>query len=125
MGTNFESLVVWQKSHELTLKIYEITTVFPKEEIFGITSQIRRAAYSIPSNIVEGRKKNTNAHKLSFLGHSIGSLEEVKYFLLLSRDLGYITQTIYDEIFPLTEEIGRLLNGYEKFIKNDNFGSKT
>ena len=125
MATNFESLVVWQKSHELTLKIYEITKLFPREEIFGITSQIRRASYSIPANIVEGRKKSTTAHKLSFLGHSIGSLEEVKYFLLLSKDLGYITQTIYDEIFPLTEEIGRLLNGYEKFIKNENFGSKT
>lgn len=121
----FESLLVWQKSHELTLKIYEITKNFPKEEIFGITSQIRRAAYSVPSNIVEDRKKSTIPHRLSFLSHSIGSLEEVKYFLLLSKDLGYLNQEIYDTIFPLTEEVGRLLNGYEKFIKNDNFSSKT
>ena len=121
----FESLLVWQKSHQLTLKIYEITKSFPKEEIFGIASQIRRAAYSVPSNIVEGRKKSTIPHRLSFLSHSIGSLEEVKYFLLLSKDLGYLNQEIYDTIFPLTEEVGRLLNGYEKFIKNDNFSSKT
>ena len=110
-----------KKSHELALKIYEITKAFPKEEIFGITSQIRRAAYSIPSNIVEGRTKSTIAHRLSFVSHSVGSLEEVKYFLLLSKDLNYITKENYNQIIPFVEEVGKLLNGYEKFIKNDKY----
>ncbi|MBS7333385.1 MAG: four helix bundle protein [Weeksellaceae bacterium] len=117
--SSFKTLIVWKKSHELTLKIYEITKAFPKEEIFGITSQIRRAAYSIPSNIVECRTKNTIAHRLNFISHAIGSLEEVKYFLLLSRDLKYITTETYNELIPFLEEVGKLLSGYEKFIKND------
>ena len=120
---DYKKYDIWKLSHLLTLEVYKITESFPKEEIFGITSQIRRASYSVPSNIVEGRKKSTVPHRLSFLSHSIGSLEEVKYFLLLSKDLGYLNQEIYDTIFSLTEEVGRLLNGYEKFIKNDKFSS--
>jgi len=122
--SSFNTLIVWKKSHELTLKIYEITKTFPKEETFGITSQIRRAAYSIPSNIVEGRTKSTIAHKLSFVSHSIGSFEEVKYFLLLSKDLNYITIETYNELIPFLNEVGKLLNGYEKFIKNDKYSKE-
>ncbi|MBO6212900.1 four helix bundle protein [Algoriella sp.] len=121
--SSFESLLVWQKAHELTLKIYEITKLFPKEEIFGITSQIRRAASSVPANIVEGRKKKTVPHRLTYISHSVGSLEEVKYFLLLSRDLNYISNELYENLKPLTDDVGKLLNGYEKFIKNDNYQS--
>ena len=120
----FKDLIVWQKSHQFVLKIYESTKIFPKEEIFGITSQIRRAAYSIPSNIVEGRTKSTIAHRLSFVSHSIGSLEEVKYFLLLSKDLNYITIETYLKLVPFLEEVGKLLNGYEKFIKNDKYSKE-
>ena len=122
--SSFDTLIVWKKSNELTLKIYQITKTFPKEEIFGITSQIRRAAYSIPSNIVEGRTKSTIAHRLSFVSHSIGSLEEVKYFLLLSKDLNYITIETYLKLVPFLEEVGKLLNGYEKFIKNDKYSKE-
>lgn len=122
--SSFETLIVWKKSHELTLKIYEITKTFPKEEIFGITSQLRRAAYSIPSNIVEGRTKSTISHRLNFLSHSIGSLEEVKYFLLLSKDLNYLTLETYYQLVPFVEEVGKLLNGYEKFIKNDKYSKQ-
>lgn len=122
--TTFKDLIVWQKSHQFVLKIYESTKIFPKEEIFGITSQIRRAAYSIPSNIVEGRTKSTIAHRLSFVSHSIGSLEEVKYFLLLSKDLNYITIETYLKLVPFLEEVGKLLNGYEKFIKNDKYSKE-
>lgn len=91
----FQNLIVWQKSHELVLKIYEATKNFPKEEIYGITNQIRRASYSIPANIAEGRKKKTQKHKINFLSHSEGSLEEVKYFLILSKDLQYISNEIF------------------------------
>ena len=122
--SSFDTLIVWKKSHELTLKIYEITKTFPREEIFGITSQLRRAAYSIPSNIVEGRTKSTIAHRLSFISHSTGSLEEVKYFLLLSRDLNYLTTEKYNELIPFLEEVGKLLNGYEKFIKKDKYSKQ-
>lgn len=120
----FKDLIVWQKSHLLVLKIYEITQLFPREEIYGLTSQLRRAAYSIPANIVEGKKKKkkkkTIPHQLSFINIAEGSLEEVKYFLILSKDLKYIEEDTYNELLKDAEEIGKLLNGYEKFIKNSN-----
>ena len=114
----FKDLIVWQKSHQLVLKIYELTKLFPREEIFGITSQIRRAAYSIPSNIVEGKKKKTIPHQLSFINIAEGSLEEVKYLLILSKDLNYIEENKFNELIKDAEEIGKLINGYEKFIIN-------
>ena len=114
----FKDLIVWQKSHQLVLKIYELTKLFPREEIYGLTSQIRRAAYSIPSNIVEGKKKKTIPHQLSFINIAEGSLEEVKYFLILSKDLNYIEENKFNELIKDAEEIGKLINGYEKFIKN-------
>ncbi|RRJ92699.1 four helix bundle protein [Paenimyroides tangerinum] len=116
----FKDLIVWQKSHLLVLKIYEITKQFPREEIYGLTNQIRRAAYSVPANIVEGKKKKTIPHQLSFINIAEGSLEEVKYFLILSKDLKYIEEDRYNELLKDAEEIGKLLNGYERFIKNSN-----
>lgn len=116
----FKDLIVWQKSHLLVLKIYEITKQFPREEIYGLTNQIRRAAYSVPANIVEGKKKKTIPHQLSFINIAEGSLEEVKYFLILSKDLKYIEEDRYNELLKDAEEIRKLLNGYERFIKNSN-----
>lgn len=116
----FKDLIVWQKSHLLVLKIYEITKQFPRDEIYGLTNQIRRAAYSVPANIVEGKKKKTIPHQLSFVNIAEGSLEEVKYFLILSKDLKYIEEDRYNELLKDAEEIGKLLNGYERFIKNSN-----
>ena len=116
----FKDLIVWQKSHLLVLKIYEITKQFPREEIYGLTNQIRRAAYSVPANIVEGKKKKTIPHQLSFINIAEGSLEEVKYFLILSKDLKYIEEDRYNELLKDAEEIGKLLNGYKRFIKNSN-----
>ena len=120
----FKDLIVWQKSHQLVLKIYELTKLFPREEIYGLTSQIRRAAYSIPSNIVEGKKKKTIPHQLSFINIAEGSLEEVKYFLILSKDLNYIEENKFNELIKDAEEIGKLINGYEKFIKNDKYSKE-
>ena len=114
----FKDLIVWQKSHFLVLNIYKITTGFPREEIYGLTSQMRRAAVSISANIVEGKKKKTIPHQLSFINIAEGSLEEVKYFLILSKDLNYITENNYYELMKDAEEIGKLLNGYEKFIRS-------
>ena len=91
------NLIVWQKSHELTLKIYQITQSFPKDELFGLTSQIRRASISIPSNIVEGKARGSNKDFKRFLLIARGSLEELKYQLLLARDLKYVDELKYKE----------------------------
>ena len=119
MYNDTSKLIVWQKSHELVLKIYEITKGFPKDELFGLTSQIRRASVSVPSNIVEGKARGYNNEYKRFLLISRGSLEEVKYQLLLSKDLHYIDEGKYQEISDLTEEVGKLLNGMIRKLDSD------
>jgi len=89
---NYKELKVWEKSHLLVLDIYRITAKFPKEEIFGITSQIRRSAASIPANIAEGCGKNSQLDMANFLNISLGSANETDYFLLLCKDLKYISE---------------------------------
>lgn len=111
MYEDTSKLIVWQKSHELVLKIYGITKEFPKEELFGLTSQIRRAAVSVPSNIVEGKARGSNNEYNRFLLIARGSLEEVKYQLLLARDLKYISEEKYSEILRLADEVGKMING--------------
>jgi four helix bundle protein len=115
----FKELVLWQKAHELTLNIYKITRDFPKEETYALTSQVRRASVSIAANIAEGYKKKTKPHKLSFLNISEGSLEEVKYYLFLSKDLEYINKDTFTKLESLSEEVGRILNGYSNSIRNN------
>jgi len=85
----FEDLLVWKKAHQLVLAIYKITKQFPKEEKFCLISQIRRAAVSVPANIAEGFRRRTKPDKQHFLTIAHGSLEEVRYYLILSEDLGY------------------------------------
>ena len=102
---------MWKKAHELTLKIYEITKNFPKDELFGLTSQMRRASTSIPCNIVEGKARGSSKDFKRFLLIARGSLEELKYQILLSKDLNYINEDKYQEILNITKEVGRLLNG--------------
>ncbi|MGI6162263.1 MAG: four helix bundle protein [Christensenellales bacterium] len=111
MYKDTNKLIVWQKSHELVLKIYDITKDFPREELFSLVSQIRRAAVSIPSNIVEGKARGSNKDYKRFLLIARGSLEEVKYQLLLAKDLKYIDKKKHDEILELAKDVGRLLNG--------------
>jgi four helix bundle protein len=111
MYEDTSKLLVWQKSHELVLKIYEVTKNFPKDEQFGLTSQIRRAATSIPSNIVEGKARGSSKDYNRFLLIARGSLEETKYQLLLAKDLKYINEEMYKEVLNITKEVGRLLNG--------------
>ncbi len=112
----FKDLKVWAKAHNLVLSIYGITGKFPSEEKFGLTSQIRRAAVSIPSNIVEGFKRKTKNDSLHFYTISEGSLEEIKYQTLLAKDLKYISTTAYEEIISQAEEVGKMLNGFKKAI---------
>ena len=110
----FEDLVVWQKAHQLLLAIYKITRNFPKEEIFGLTSQFRRAAISVPANIAEGFKRPTIPDKLRLLNIAQGSLEEVRYYLILSRDLEYAETSLEREDL---EETSRLLGSYMKPLR--------
>lgn len=114
MYQDTSKLIVWQKSHELVLKIYAITKDFPKDEQFGLTSQIRRAVVSIPSNIVEGKARGSNKDYNRFLMMARGSLEEVKYQMLLAKDLKYLDENTYRKIYKNMDEVGRLLGGLIK-----------
>jgi len=92
---NYQDLKVWQKAHAFTLHVYATTKNFPKEEIYGLTNQIRRCSSSIPANIAEGCGKNTQAEFAHFLNIALGSANESEYFLLLSKDLQYINDAQY------------------------------
>jgi len=111
----FEDLEVWKKSHRLVLKIYNLTRGFPKEEKFGLVSQMRRAAVSIPANLAEGFKKRTQKDKSNFYNIAQGSLEEMRYYLILARDLNYIIDN--GEFLDSVDEIGRMLYGLIKSIQ--------
>lgn len=114
---SFQELTVWQKSHELVLLVYKTCQQYPKFEEFGLASQTRRCAVSIPSNIAEGFKRKHRNDSLHFYNISEGSLEELKYQILLARDLQYIDQEQYNRITSLADEVGRLLFGWIKIQK--------
>jgi len=105
----FEDLIVWQKAHQFVLMVYNYTSEFPNNETYGLTSQFRRAAVSIPTNISEGFKKKGNADKVRFLNISQGSLEECRYYLILSKDLGYGNN---EELYQHLIEVSKLLQSY-------------
>lgn len=112
---SFQDLIVWQKAHQFVLSTYDFSSDFPKTEVYGLTSQLRRAAVSIPANIAEGFKKRGSADKLRFLNIAEGSLEECRYYLILAKDLNYgETETLMTQL----EEVSRLLIGYSKSILN-------
>lgn len=114
---SFEDLIVWQKSHEHVLKVYKLTEDFPKSELYGLVSQYRRAAVSIAANIAEGFKKPSKKDKIRYLNISTGSLEECRYYSLLSKDLKYVNERPF---VTLTDEIGKLLNSYRKAIRESS-----
>ncbi len=101
---NFRDLIVWKKAHQNALLIYDSTKIFPKEEQYGITSQIRRAAVSIPTNIAEGSGKFTSKDFANYLQTSLGSAHEVEYLSLLSFELNYFSETQYNKINSLISE---------------------
>ena len=113
----FKELKVWQKAHQLVLEIYKITRSFPKEERFGLVIQIRRSVSSIPTNIVEGFKRKSKKDFAYFLNIAESSLEETKYHLLLAHDLKYISNTVYNKLLELCDEIGKMLNGLQRSLK--------
>lgn len=105
----FEDLLVWQKSHQLVLRVYRMTASFPKSEMFGLSSQMRRAAVSVPANIAEGFKRRSNPDKARVLNIAQGSLEELRYYFLLAKDLEYADTNVEH---ATAEEIGRMLHAY-------------
>jgi len=110
----FTDLIVWQKAHQFVLAVYRFTVAFPREEIYGLTSQLRRAAVSIPANIAEGFKKMGTADKIRYMNISQGSLEECRYYLILAKDLNYGDA---EELQKHVDEVGKLLAGYSDAIK--------
>jgi len=114
----FEDLIVWQKAHAWVLPSYRLSEHFPQKETYALTSQLRRAAMSVPANIAEGFKKRGVRDKLRYFNIAQGSLEESRYYFILARDLGYVA--IDDEMDRL-EEVSRLLEAYCRTILNSEF----
>jgi four helix bundle protein len=114
---SFQDLIVWQKAHQFVLSIYRFTDSFPKQEVFGLSSQFRRAAVSIPANVAEGFKKSGRADKGRFMNIAQGSLEECRYYLILSGDLGYGETR---ELLLRLEEVSRMLESYRAAILAPN-----
>ena len=116
----FENVVAWQKAHAFTLSVYTITTGFPKEELYGLTSQFRRAAVSIEANIAEGFKKLSKADKLRFFNISQGSLEECRNYILLVRDLKFADDETIHLLYQQIEQASWFLNKYCQGGLNNN-----
>lgn len=106
---SFEELLVWQKAHLFVLAVYKLTDSFPKHELYGLTSQLRRAAVSVPANIAEGFKKRGKPDKARFFNIAQGSLEECRYYLILARDLEYGDS---QSLMPRLEEVSMMLDRY-------------
>ena len=112
----FRDLKVWEKAHKLVLEIYKITKEYPQEEKFGIISQLRRSASSVPTNIVEGFKRRSERDYGRFLNLADASLEETKYHIILSKDLGYLQEERFTEINKMCDEVGKMLYGLQKKV---------
>lgn len=111
---NFRELSIWQRGHELCLKIYKITSTFPKEEMYGITSQMRRSASSIPTNIAEGCGRNSNPDFKRFLTISAGSGSELEYQIQLAKDLKFITEEQFLSLTNDVIEIRKMIYSFSK-----------
>ena len=110
----YRDLIVWQKAYKFTLDIYKVTKKFPKEELFGITSQMRRAAASIPANLAEGSMRKTDKEFKQYIHIARGSMAEMEVWLKLSYDLVYIDRLTFDNLASQCNEVGKLLIGLLK-----------
>lgn len=118
LNQGYRSLIVWQKAYLFTLEIYRITKKFPKEELYGLTSQLRRAASSVPVNIAEGYGRSSTKEYLQFLSIARGSIFEVETLLLIVRDLGYMDQQEFGKLEQNQKEIARMLHGLKKSLNS-------
>ena len=118
--SDYKNLIVWKKSHEFVLKIYKISSSFPRDEQYGITSQIRRASISMPSNIAEGSARGSDADFARFLRIALGSANEVDYLLLLAKEISIIKPEIYKQLSIDIDEISKMLSSFVKKLKANN-----
>jgi four helix bundle protein len=114
---DFRELKVWPKAHELTLGVYHVTASFPREELYGLTTQMRRASSSIAANLAEGCGRNGDAELNRFCSIALGSARELQYFLLLARDLQILAGGDYDRLAEKTTEVKRMLTGLVQKLK--------
>jgi len=114
---DFRQLKVWEKAHQLALAIYKAAKGFPKEELYGLTSQIRRASMSVPTNIAEGCGRHTDAEFARFLQIAMGSASETEYQLILAHDLEFLSQTDYEKLHNDVEEVKRMLASLLKTLR--------
>ncbi|MBP6127311.1 four helix bundle protein [Flavobacterium sp.] len=117
--SNFRNLLIWQKSMVLVTKIYTVTNNFPKEEVFGLTSQIKRSAISIPSNIAEGLGRESSQEFLRFLKISIGSLFELQTQLEIAKNIIYLDEETFNNLYEDTRELERMIVSFTNKIKNN------
>ncbi|MGY3052801.1 four helix bundle protein [Pedobacter sp. UYEF25] len=115
---NFKELKVWEKAHRITLSIYRESAKFPKEEMYSLTNQLRRAASSIPANIAEGCGKNSQADLANFLNISLGSANETEYFLILSKDLKYLSEDTFTLLSDNINEVKAMLISLIAKVRN-------
>ena len=111
MGQSYRDLIAWQKAMDLVMDIYRTTAAFPRDELYGLANQLRRAAVCIPANIAEGQARYSPSEFHSFLGRARGSLVEVETEILIARNLGYLSAEAGQQLLDKASELGRILNG--------------
>ncbi len=116
---DFREIKAWEKAHRLTLEVYKATRTLPKEELYGLTSQIRRSSVSIPANIAEGCGRGGDAEFARFLQVSMGSASELEYHLLLAHDLDFLKDSIYERLLEQVTEVKRMLTAFIKKLRAD------
>jgi four helix bundle protein len=121
---DFRELKVWHKAHQLTLDVYRATKSFPREELYSLTNQIRRAAISIGANIAEGAGKNSRPEFAWFLQIALGSASELEYHLLLARDLGYLVSEIHEQLSQEVVETKKMLSGFIQYLDQRKTGTE-
>jgi four helix bundle protein len=117
---DFRKLKIWERAHSITLSTYRLTKNFPKDELYGLTSQMRRSSASVPTNIAEGCGRNSQAEFERFLILPMGSSSELEYQMLLARDLGYVDAKTFSELTSELSELRRMLNAFIQKLKNDS-----
>jgi four helix bundle protein len=117
---DFRQLKVWEKAHHLALEVYKATATFPKEELYGLMSQLRRASVSIPTNIAEGCGRNTDADFARFLQIAMGSASETEYEIILAFDLGFLSKGQFESLQAQAEEVKKMLASFIKTLRTRN-----
>ena len=118
MEKGYRKLKVWKKAHKMAIEIYKITKGFPREELYGITSQLRRSAFSVPINIVEGHASNSKKEFLSFLNIANRSLVETEYLLEVCEELRFLNKLTYEELEVLRREVAVMLTAFVKSVRS-------